>query len=128
MRKYYTVIRILVILFFLIGIYSFVGCGRPDQSGEIAKALAEFDNHEHSPETFLSIMNDLHDCHPGYSLEKIGDAVARTWNGVKEVESGISAYTVANDLLQLSEENKGADFAEVMASYMIKKAFKLDRK
>ena len=96
----------------------------PNQTLKVAEELAILDNSEHSPEQFLSILNDLHDRHPKYSTLKIGDAIARTWNGFKEGGYGTPVYVVATDIKQLSEDNPGADFSEIIATYMLSKIFR----
>ena len=104
--------------------YSLVGCAKSVSPQEIAGELAKLDNYDHSPEQFLSIMRDVHNNNREYSIQKVGDGIARTWNGVKVIEKDISIYTVANDIKQLSEEEPQAGFAEIMAAYMMKKILK----
>ena len=119
--------EIAIIIFLFIGVHLLFGCGNSKKAHDAAKALAELDNYSHSPEQFLAILDKLHENHPNYSQLKIADGIARTWNGFNNVKKDISMYTVATDVTRLSEKYKGADFSEVLASYMLRKTFRLDQ-
>lgn len=131
MDKKSIVIKILITLVLLFGTYrtlSYFGWiptfETPNQRLKVAEELAALDNYGHSTEQFLSILNDLHDKHPKYSTLKIGDAIARTWNGFKEGGYDTSAYVIATGIKRLSEEAPGADLPEVIATYMLRRIFR----
>jgi len=80
--------------------------------------LAVIDQHHHTSEQFLSVLDAIHANHPKYSTERIGDMAARSYYEIVKSNSQLTIYDVALGIQRFSQERIGLDLKDLVVTYI----------
>ena len=102
----------------IILLFSFV----PPVEGAVEDDLAIIDHFEHSSDDFYWILDHIHTYHPDYSIQQIGDMIAKAYSIIDERMPGrYSIWDIARGIenAAASEEVSNIDLAEIIAAYVM---------
>ena len=94
----------------------------PSVEGAVEDNLAIIDHFEHSADDFQRILNHIHTYHPDYSIQQIGDMIAKAYSIIDERAPGrYSIWNIARGIENAAacEESRNINLAEIIAAYIM---------
>jgi hypothetical protein len=106
-----------ILLAAAVSAFCFVGQGFCERV-LIEENLSVIDQYKHTPEQFLSVLDEINTNQPKYSIEKVGDMVVRSYYEVIKSNNQLTIYDVALGIKRFSQDKLGIDLKDLIVTYI----------